>query len=209
MGCPTGCQGYELRASLTFPAETSSPYNPWTPIDFAATFDGNGHTLAGLNIALSSGNAGLFGLLSGPNGLIKNVGLLNPVVSTTGANQNTGALVGRILSGAGIDASYVATGSVTVAGYGARGGGLVGQNEGRIRASYATAAVAAAGDPVSLSIGGLVGYNLAAEIVASYAPPGRCRPAAAPSPTAVASSGLPTAPPMSSPTATATAKSPC
>ena len=169
MGCPDGCQGYELRASLTFPAETSSPYNPWTPLDFAATFDGNGHTLAGLNIALSSGNAGLFGLLSGPNGLIKNVGLLNPVVSTTGANQNTGALVGRILSGAGIDASYVATGSVTVAGYGARGGGLVGQNEGRIRASYATAAVAAAGDPVSLSIGGLVGYNEAAEIVASYA----------------------------------------
>ena len=169
MGCPAGCQGYELRASLTFPAETTSDYNPWTPLDFAATFDGNGHTLANLNIALSSGNAGLFGLLSGPNGLIKNVGLLNPVVSTTGANQNTGALVGRILSGAGIDASYVATGSVTVAGYGARGGGLAGQNEGRIRASYATAAVAAAGDPVSLSIGGLVGYNLAAEIVASYA----------------------------------------
>ena len=29
MGCPSGnCAGYELAASLTFPAETSSPHNP-------------------------------------------------------------------------------------------------------------------------------------------------------------------------------------
>ena len=31
MGCPDACRGYELTGPLTFPAETSSDYNPWRP----------------------------------------------------------------------------------------------------------------------------------------------------------------------------------
>ena len=49
MGCPAGaCTGYELTASLTFPA--SGLHSTWTPIGsdsahFNATFDGAGNTL--------------------------------------------------------------------------------------------------------------------------------------------------------------------
>ena len=113
MGCPMGtCAGYELMADLTFPAETSSPYNPWTPIgavgnSFITTFDGNGHTLTGLT---ASGEApGLFGSVwaTGENiGVIKNLGVIDANLTLTGFGPRGGAIVAYIWGGARVDASY-------------------------------------------------------------------------------------------------------
>ena len=169
MGCPAGCQGYELRASLTFPAETTSDYNPWTPIaTFNTEFNGNGHTLTALNIANSSGgHAGLFGILDG-SGVIRQVGIINANVTTTAGSSTAAPLVGQINSGGRVDSSYAQEGSVTVAAANAAGGGLAGNNGGAIRASYARVAVRTAGIQSSPSLGGLTGY-LTGAITASYA----------------------------------------
>ena len=164
MGCPVadGCNGYELAANITLSGA-------FTPLgDYTATFDGNGHTISGLRVNVSSGHAGLFEALT--SGVIRNVGLPNPsVINSAAGSQNSGALVGRIGAGANVAASYVSGGSVIVSGANARAGGLAGLSQGRIRASYATAAVGHSGNPAGVHLGGLVGYSWGAETVASYA----------------------------------------
>ena len=170
MGCPMGaCTGYELTMSLTFPAETSSPYTPWTPIaGYGATLDGAGYTLTDLRIDTGSGAVGLIGRLNA-GGLIRDLGLINPAVTSTGSGQNAGALVGYLLPTTNVDASYVSGGSVSIAGANSRAGGLAGLSQGRIRASYSTAAVGHSGNPAGVRIGGLVAHNWQGEIVGSYA----------------------------------------
>ena len=169
MGCPAadGCTGYELTADLTFP--DTGAFSSWAPIAgaFTAAFDGKGHSISRLNIASATGG-GLFANL-GSGGVIRNLGLLNPVVAGAGANENIRALVGFIQAGGQVDTSFVAGGRVTASGADARAGGLVGLNGGRIRASYSTAAVTAAGNPAGLRLGGLVGHGLGGQIIASYA----------------------------------------
>ena len=168
MGCPAACVGYELTMSLSFPASTSSDYNPWTPVDqYAAEFNGQGLTLTGLNLNQSA-SGGLFGAIAA-SGTIRDLGLINPTVLITGTSENAGALAGFLSNGANIETSYVDGGSVTVSGGSARAGGLVGQNNGRIQASYSTAAVSATGAPTGLRLGGLVGFGLNGQIIASYA----------------------------------------
>ena len=176
MGCPPadGCSGYELTASLTFP--TSGRFSNWAPIlDYASAFEGNGFTLTGLNISITSaasyGPSGLFEELTTANGLIRNVGLINPTVSTASDNHATGSLVGWLAYNAVIETSYVAGGSVTSSGDNARVGGLVGlsQRQSVIRASYTTAAVSPSGNPANIQVGGLLGYSAGGEIRASYA----------------------------------------
>ena len=162
--CPTSCQGYELDANL----DLASAFPNWTPTGaYTGVFDGRGRTISGLTIS-STTLGGLFSAL-GAGGVIRNVGLLNPSVSSSGASENIAALVGRVDQTANIDASYVSGGSVTVSGNDARAGGLAGQNNGRIRASYSTAAVATSGDPNGIDIGGLVGFNFGGQLIASYA----------------------------------------
>ena len=175
MGCPAVCAGYELAGNLTFPAETSSPYNPWPPIDgqFNATFDGRGHTLSELRIINDGDTAhlGLFRELGG-SGYIRDVGLLNPAMTSTWNSAdglgNTGPLVGRVNTGGRIDTSYVAGGRIAVDGESPSVGGLVGSNRGAIRASYATAEITAATQD-SNYVGGLVGWLDAGSITAAYA----------------------------------------
>ena len=162
--CPTSCQGYELTVDL----DLSTAYPSWTPIGtFNATFDGGGHSISGLTVSVSGG-AGLFSSL-GASGTIRKVGLVNPSVTNSANQQPAGALVGLTTAGASIAASYVSGGRVSVSGAQSEAGGLVGQNGGRIRASYASAAVGHTGNPGGISLGGLVGVNFSAEIVASYA----------------------------------------
>ena len=175
MGCPAACAGYELAGNLTFPAATSSPYNPWPPIDgqFNATFDGRGHTLAELRIINDGDTAhlGLFRELGG-SGYIRDVGLLDPAMTSTWNSAdglgNTGPLVGRVNTGGRIDTSYVAGGRIAVDGESPSVGGLVGSNRGAIRASYATAEITAATQD-SNYVGGLVGWLDAGSITAAYA----------------------------------------
>ena len=178
MGCPAGaCAGYELMADLDFSA-TGSPYNPWTPIGgrFTATFDGNGHTLANMKIEVTGGgnvHTGLFRQVDG-GGHIREVGLLNPAVTSTVAlslnNGNIGALVGRLDTGGRIDRSYVQGGRIHASGQSAYVGGLTGYARGRIRASYSTAAVDIDSVDDYIFAGGLVGWvRNAGRITASYA----------------------------------------
>ena len=71
-GCPNDvCKGYELMRDLDFSDDASyvstankmawTSGSGWPPIGtFAATFDGNGHTISKLMINRSSDNMGLF-----------------------------------------------------------------------------------------------------------------------------------------------------
>ena len=172
MGCPTtGCTGYELTADLDFDTNGDGAVDVvgdtywndgagWAPIGtsaapFAATFHGNGHTIANLFIDRDTmDNVGLFGT-TGSTSVVRNVGLR--AADVTGRYE-VGGLVGYNFGT--IMVSYV-TGQVT----GQSGGGLAGFNQKRIVASYATAAVTTADDA-----GGLVGFNgSGTRIVASYA----------------------------------------
>ena len=115
MGCPMGnCAGYELMADLTFPAETSGPYNPWTPIGtYNGQFDGNGRALTNLTVE-QAGNAGLFAALGGSSA-IRNLALVNPRVTLTAHSLQAGALVGEIPVGSPtIDSVAVMGGRIAV-----------------------------------------------------------------------------------------------
>ena len=118
---------------------------------YVGTFDGQGHTIAGLyiNEPSASGAVGLFGTASGA---LRNVGLTGvSVTGGSGTNAATGGL-------AGIDTAGVSNSSVTgaVSG-GADVGGLVGYQTGAtISQSYATAQVNGGGGSNS---GGLVGLQ--------------------------------------------------
>ena len=161
--CPTSCLGYELTQNLTLTGQ-------WTPIGtFTATFNGNGHTLTGMNVTTSS-NGGLFGNL-GSGGVIRDVGLITPTVTVSGNNNAIGALVGVALNGSTIYSSYVSGGTVTVGADSINMGGLVGSNSGTIRASYSTAALSKTNPCTgcnTINTGGLVG-RLGGIIIASYA----------------------------------------
>ena len=167
MGCPAGCAGYELRASLTFPTE--GPYANWTGINnFATTFDGNGHTLTGLTVHSAAVQGGLFRHVQS-GGHIKNLGIIEPNIRVTNP-EVAGGLAGTLHAGGRIDTSYVAGGRIAVTNNNSYAGGLVGYNrQGSIRASYATATVTTEGAPRGVYIGGLVGWNLGGAITASYA----------------------------------------
>ena len=172
MGCPDGCVGYELAADLDFDTNDSSGPDDgddywnggtgWEPIGsslrpFAATFDGNGQTIANLFIeAYLVDYKGLFGV-AGPGSVIRSVGLTRVEVQGDNFVDVVGGLVGDnhgVVSGC-----YVA-GRVTGANL---VGGLVGLNRGVVAASYATGRVTGA-----LAVGGLVGANRGT-VVASYA----------------------------------------
>ena len=171
--CPNpGCAGYELTANLTFPS--SGQFSPWTPIGavpssarFAATFDGQGHTLTGLTS--SSGiAAGLFGTV-GNGGVIRNLGVINATAAVSSDGGGAGAVAGIMFSGSQLYSSYATGGAITAAADNAGAGGLVGALTGStIRASYSTNAVTVSGARNNSYMGGLVGTT-SGTIIASYA----------------------------------------
>ncbi len=161
MGCPGGCSGYELMRNLDFDdfasyvtGNVSSAWTTgegWAPIGapaagdrFAATFDGNGHTIYNLHIDRDATAQGLFGAIETP-ARIGNLGVTGAVVG----NDVVGGLVGLLRTDSAIENSYSA---VAV-----RGRSEVGSLAGRVRAaavrrSYATGNAAAAN-----RAGGLIG----------------------------------------------------
>ena len=176
MGCPDGCEGYELAQDLTFSTSTSSPYTPWTPIGspFVTTFDGNGHTLTGLSITSGSTYTGLFGQLD-TGAVIRDLGLIDGSVRSGIAVSGVGMLAGENFGGT-ITAVYAQGGNVYFGATGINVGGLVGGNQGTITASYSTAAMTRQGTTRagSILIGGLVGLlsqsgNKHGAIINSYA----------------------------------------
>jgi hypothetical protein len=124
---------------------------------FTGTFDGNGHAISNLSIAVgSSGNGclGLFGCV-GEAGVVKSLAVS---ISITGSGgDNCGALVGW---NRGDIRNCHSSGSVS--GH-SQVGGLVGRNNpGSIYTSWSTAAVSGTGNYA----GGLSGTNNAVSIIA-------------------------------------------
>jgi hypothetical protein len=119
---------------------------------FSGIFDGNDHTIYNFTYSITGTyNIGIFGYVSGFGAKIKNLGLVNPVI--TGSGTVVGALVGWS-SNATINNCYVAGGSVS--GDDAIGG-LVGQvgffGNTTINNCYTNVAVSGNDD-----VGGLAGW---------------------------------------------------
>ena len=167
MGCPSGtCAGYELGGDLTLTGN-------WTPIGaFASTLDGNGHTITGLTVNLSTAqNTGLMIYTDG-SAVLRNLGFISPSITSTNTNTNRhGVLAGEIRAGSVVSAVYVSGGTVTTSANNAEAaaGGLTGRNQGTIRASWSNATVATASNPANGNVGGLVGDLNGGTIIASYA----------------------------------------
>ena len=124
----------------------------WMPIGtedapFKGTFDGQGHTITGLNIS-SGSDAGLIGVLD--VGTVKNVKFASVNISTTGTD--VGAAVGRIINNGKVENVQVLSGSVSGV---KRVGGVV----GCIKAygSVADCSNAATVTATTYNVGGIVG----------------------------------------------------
>lgn len=125
------------------------PLGPTYSERFTGVFDGNGYTISGLKIALSSGQensayAGLFGYSSGK---IRNLRMLNTSIEVKDSTYAYAGAVAGAASGT-ISNCYVLAGSVAVtnAGVTANAGGVVGRMyAGTISKCYNGAAVTANG----------------------------------------------------------------
>jgi len=137
----------------------------WTPIGnnsnfFSGKFDGNNHTISNLEINSSLNNVGLFGRTSSSSSEIKNLGLLNISINSTGIC--TGGLVGYQVNGATITNCY-ATGSVSGTNY---VGGLVGFSNSATTVTNCHATGIVNGTDY---VGGLLGIAFATTITNCYA----------------------------------------
>ncbi|MDR0441997.1 MAG: InlB B-repeat-containing protein [Treponema sp.] len=165
---------YKMIANITLELPPVNGTN-WTRIGygepFTGTFDGNGKTITGLRIDVSSDTQGMFGVI-GPNGVVKNLGLVNCSVSgyqsvggvvgqnmgkiencyTTGTVKGTSSIGGVAgTNESGTIQNCYATGSVSGTNY---VGGIAGMNNGTIKNCYATGNVSG-----SSTVGGIVGQN--------------------------------------------------
>ena len=111
-----------LTQNIDLKGETWMPFAPKTGYvtdAFAGTFDGNRHTIKGLNINATAANQGLFGLINGAT--IKNLKVEGTVQSN---NNYVGGIVGKIISGNVEQCSF--TGTIKTTKAGAYVGGITG-----------------------------------------------------------------------------------
>ena len=186
MGCPSGiCTGYELLNNLDFSEGPSSWTSGvgWLPIGtwriasretYTGTFKGNNKTISNLYIArifvnLPPGDTTTgwyIGLFSRVSGNISGLGLKNVnvrgqyYVSGLAGAQTGGRILGCFVTGRVESAVHTA-------------GGLVGQSQGIIAASYTNAEVRSSrnrNNTGGLTPGGLVGHVIGeGQVIASYA----------------------------------------
>ena len=174
--------GYELAKDLDF-NDNNSYSNPtinkprwtkgdgssmgWNPVGgndlFMGVFNGRGYTISNLYIHRNTPFIGLFGYVGGE---IRNVGLVNPnVTSTRQANATVGCLAGAA-SRIEISNCYVSGGTLST-GNGSSVGGLVGRHTlGTIRSCYVSNTISAGGN--SANVGGLIGEQASTTIIACY-----------------------------------------
>ncbi|MHC4316695.1 MAG: GLUG motif-containing protein [Planctomycetota bacterium] len=121
-------------------------------IGFSGVFDGNGHKISNFSYtSKDKRDIGLFGLLSGVNAEIRNLGLIDPNIWGGTEIRLLGSLVALLRDGT-VTNCYVEGGSIDGFDY---IGGLVGKNEnGTISNCYATGTLFG-----GQYVGGLVGYN--------------------------------------------------
>lgn len=122
-----GNGAYNLKGFTFYLANDIELSGTWTPISnvaypadaFAGTFDGNGHTISGLQISATAANQGLFGLINGAT--IQNLIVSGEVSST---KSYVGGIVGKVQSGTIENCSFA--GAVTTSASGGYAGGIVG-----------------------------------------------------------------------------------
>ena len=129
-----------------------------TQPSFRGMFDGNSHKITDFTIN-GEDCLGLFGHISGSGGVVKNLGVENFTISSSGFSQYVGGLVGEN-NYATISNCY-ATGTVSGSWM---VGGLVGYNRSSISQCYTTGTVSG----TSYCVGGLVGYNHSGSISQCY-----------------------------------------
>ena len=182
-GCPAaGCTGYELMNDLDFDTNDDGqvnndddfpnprPFGIQNGFYWAATFDGNGHTIANYrqNTSVLQSYAGFFGRVTG--GAIRNVGLKDADVTSNVNNVQIGALVG-FTTGASVQNCWStgrvrATDTSDTTKY---AGGLIGFSNQPVQNSWSSATVSLTANPrTDAAAGGLVG-NARGSITASYA----------------------------------------
>ena len=117
-------------AALTGTLTTGSyggSLNSWTPIgnncSFDGSFDGDGHTVSGININ-SSNTHSKNGLFGSSGGTLQNIGVVNSYVTAPGP---VGGMIGEITAGGTVKNCYN-TGIVSGTGYYV--GGIAGGNDG-------------------------------------------------------------------------------
>ncbi|NHC41054.1 hypothetical protein G6549_13850 [Bacillus sp. MM2020_1] len=149
--------------------------SPATP--FRGTFNGNGHTIKGMMIRITSDQiiyAGLFGYAKGA--VIQNVGMQGDVidventsVATDSSQVYAGSLVGYSNGGLKMDHVFH-TGSITAQSvYRVHAGGLVGMlSNDSISDSYNTGSVAVKTETGDAEAGGMAGYGYKSTIKNSY-----------------------------------------
>lgn len=134
--------------------------NNYTPIGssetkfFAGTFDGQGHTISGINLENNSRQA-LFGTIGG-GATIKNLTLDNSSIINTN-NGIAAGIVGRIADGGTIENCHVTT-NVTLMGEGYVGGIVGSTNMGNITIAGCTCAASITNNGNRYSTGGIAAF---------------------------------------------------
>jgi hypothetical protein len=158
--------GYEELASPTAnrgkgwqPIGLLTPFGWASSIDFAGTFDGQGHEIRDLFINRPDEDfVGLFGSVV-EGGVIKDIGVVNATVRGRGTYSYSGGVGALVAANAGLVSNCYSSGNVSGR---SSVGGLVGGNGGLVTNSSSTCHVR--GDS---EVGGLVGSNYALGIVIS------------------------------------------
>jgi clostripain len=145
--------GNDIDASETRYWNNGQGFEPIGDYDnpFTGSFDGKGYKIYNLYINRVGNYTGLFGYV-GQKGIIKNVGLENVEISSTGGydvGYDVGGLIGR---NEGTVSNSYSTGYVNGT---YKVGGLIGDNSGRVSNCYSTGSVNGTTDDV----GGLIGRN--------------------------------------------------
>ncbi len=152
-----GSSNYSACYKLGNDIELTSNY--WTPIGgngakkFTGTFDGNGHTISGVNFNYNGYEfEGLFGETD--KAVIKNVDIEANIAESTKA----GALAAHVINGVVSACSSKGTVNSNGTGY-TEGGGLIGSTAGSvtIRNCYSTANVHGESSDYYAGVGGLIG----------------------------------------------------
>ena len=153
--------GVDLDGQYLFLAndlEYDGSENNYTPVgnatkSFCGNFDGQGHSISGINISGSNTYQALFGMV-GTTGTVKNLTLRS---STFKANSTVGGIVGE--NNGTIENCHVAD-DVTIeykSGNSGDFGGIVGNNYGTVEGC--TSAATVDGKEIGLCVGGIAGFN--------------------------------------------------
>ena len=181
------CAGYELTADIDLDVDPHNTGAGWLPIPtWRTTFNGDGHRITGLMISRAgTSNVGLFARLAA-GGTVRDVALIDVMVTGSGfvgglAGRLDGGTVRRVYVSGTVSSRLLRVGGIVGAngtGIGStsrieqsasaatvrllqrfthRVGGIVGENWGTVRNSFATGPVRGAGS--GNDTGGLIGLN--------------------------------------------------